>query len=75
MDEPIPAERAAPGEYFLAAESVHVGLRFCYLDAVYEIVGEPREWGVAWYAVVEIVEGIRPGARFNAMLHTGKRVD
>jgi len=75
MDEPIPAERTAPGEYFLATESVHVGLRFSYLDSVYEIVGEPRKSGLSWYAVVEIVEGIRPGAQFNAMLHTGKRVD
>ncbi|TCC19992.1 hypothetical protein [Kribbella sindirgiensis] len=74
MDDPIPAERAAPGEYFLAAESVHLGLRFFYRDSVYEVVEEPSRLGAAWYANVEIIEGGKPGARFKAMLHTGKRV-
>ena len=70
--EPMPTERAAPGEYFLAEETVHVGPRFFYRDSVYEVVGEPRKWGAAWYA---IIERIKPGARFNAMLHAGKRVN
>jgi hypothetical protein len=37
--EPIRAERAAPGEYILAADTMGVGLRFFYRDSVYEVVG------------------------------------
>lgn len=74
-NEPIPAVRSKPGEYFLAAETVHVGDRFFYRDSIYEIVGEPRRWGDGWMCLVRIIEGYKPGAEFNAMLRTGKPVD
>lgn len=74
MDEPVPAERSAPGEFFLAAETVHVGLRFQVRDALYEIVSEPARWGAAWTATVRILEGVKPGGEFRAMIRTGRRV-
>ncbi|MFC0623789.1 hypothetical protein [Kribbella deserti] len=75
MDEPIQAVRSAPGEYFLAAEEVHAGQTFKFRDAVYEIVTEPTKFGIAWSATVKVVEGLRPGSTFRAMLHTGRRVN
>lgn len=75
MSKPIPAVRVKPGEYFLAAEKITVGDRFQYRDSVYEVVGEPHRWGDGWMTLVEIVEGYKPGARFNAMLRTGHRVE
>lgn len=75
MEEPVPAVRSAPGEYFLAAESVHVGQRFQFHDAVYEIVSEPTKWGIAWAATVRVIEGLRPGSEFRALLMTGRRVE
>lgn len=74
-NEPIPAVRVKPGEYFLAAESVAEGDRFEFQGAVYEVVSEPRKWGIAWVAMVRVIEGLRPGSEFRAMLHTGKKVD
>jgi hypothetical protein len=73
--EPIPAVRVKPGEYFLAAETVHVGDRFAYEDSLYEVVGKPLRVGPGWMALVRVVEGLRPGSEFNAMLRTGRRVD
>lgn len=75
MDEPIKAVRSAPGEYFLAAEKVHVGLRFQVHDAVYEIVSEPARWGAAWTATAKIIEGLKPGGKSRAMIHTGRRMN
>jgi hypothetical protein len=75
MSEPIEAVRAGPGEYFLATESVQLGLQFRVRDTVYEVAGEPRRWGAGWMAPVRVIEGPRPGGEFQAMLHTGSRVD
>lgn len=75
MTEPIPAVRVKPGEYFLAAETVHVGDRFAYEGSVYQVVGKPLRVGPGWMAPVRVIEGLKPGAEFNAMLRTGKRVD
>lgn len=75
MSQPIPAVRVKPGEYFLAAETIKIGDRFQYLDSVYEVVGEPRRWGAGWMTLVEIIEGYKPGARFQAMLRTGHQVE
>lgn len=75
MSDPIPAVRSAPGEFFLAAETVEVGLRFLLHDALYEVVSEPRKWGVAWVAQVRVIEGLRPGIQLQAMLHTGKKME
>jgi hypothetical protein len=75
MPEPIEAFRAKPGEYFLAAETVSVGDRFKVHDAIYEITTEPSKWGAAWVADVTVIEGLKPGSMFRAMLHTGRKVD
>jgi hypothetical protein len=75
MSEPVEAIRSAPGEYFLAAESVEIGTRFRFRRAVYEVVEEPRRWGAAWFAKARVVEGVKPGSEFQAMLHTGKKVE
>lgn len=75
MAEPIPAVRSKPGEFFLAAEVVEVGLRFQVFETVYEVVSEPRQWGIAWVAQVKVVEGLRPGIVLKAMLHTGRKVN
>lgn len=75
MTEPIEAVRAKPGEFFLAAETVEVGLTFRAGGAVYEVTSEPRQWGAAWVANVRVIEGLKPGIELRAMLHTGKRVD
>ena len=72
---PIPAVMAAPGEFFLAAETVAVGDRFVVDYSLYEIVSEPRWLGQGWMARVTVVEGYRPGVEFNALLRTGRRVD
>jgi hypothetical protein len=74
MTEPVPAQRARPGEYFLAAEHVEVGLRFEYQHAVYEVVSEPKKWGIGWVAMVRVIEGMRPGTEFRALLFTGRKV-
>jgi hypothetical protein len=75
MADPIDAVRAGPGEYFLAAENVARGTRFRVREAVYEVVSEPMRWGAGWMANVRVIEGLRPGSEFRAMLHTGTRVD
>lgn len=75
MNEPIEAVRAKPGEFFLAAEHVEIGLTFRAGGAVYEIMTEPTKWGAAWVATVKVLEGLGPGIELRAMLHTGKRVD
>lgn len=75
MSEPIPAHRSKPGEFFLAAESVEIGLRFQVFDALYEVVSEPKKWGIAWVAQVEVIEGLHPGVVLQAMLHTGRKVN
>jgi hypothetical protein len=75
MSDPIEAVRAAPGEFFLAAEQVAVGDRFRVLDAVYEVMSEPSQWGIAWVATVKVIEGLKPGSEFRAMLHTGRKVE
>lgn len=75
MSEPIEAFRAAPGEYFLAAETVSVGDRFKVRDAVYEVTSEPTRWGISWVADVTVIEGLKPGSVFRAMLHTGRKVE
>jgi hypothetical protein len=73
--EPIDAIRSAPGEYFLAAETVHVGLTFRAGGAVYEIITEPRKWGIGWSANITVIEGLRPGITLRALLFTGKKVN
>jgi hypothetical protein len=73
--EPVEAVRSKPGEYFLATEHVQVGLRFKVHGALYEITGEPTKWGIAYVADVTVIEGLRPGSVFRAMLHTGRRMD
>lgn len=80
MTEPVPdpvlAHRSAPGEYFLEAESVEVGLRFRYRDAVYEVaeILAPVDTGVV-LATIRMVEGRAVGKDFTARLHTGRRMD
>jgi hypothetical protein len=74
--EPVEAIRAAPGEYFLAAETVHIGLRFRAGGAVYEITSEPRKWGISWVADLTVIEGFKPGSTVHrAMLHTGRKMN
>jgi len=74
-DEPVEAIRAHPGEYLLATDHVETGMRFRYRDAVYEVVGEPRGWGYRqWMATIRVVEGLRPGAEFRALLRGGEKV-
>jgi hypothetical protein len=76
MTDPVEAMRATPGEYFLAAEKVHVGMRFKTRDALYEIATEPTRWGISWIADLTVIEGLRAGATVHrAMLHTGKKVE
>lgn len=75
MTDPVEAVRSKPGEYFLAAEHVEIGTRFRYLDALYEVVSEPSRWGLAWVADLKVVEGLKPGSEFRAMLHTGRKVE
>lgn len=75
MVDPIEAVRAKPGEYFLATDKVEVGLQFRVRDTVYKVTGEPRRWGPGWMAKVQILEGLRPGIEFQAMLRTGTRID
>lgn len=69
MTGPVPARRLRPAEYMLPAGTVvEVGLRFEYQGAVYEVIGEPRKWGIMWAVRVKQVEGLRPGIEFVAML-------
>jgi hypothetical protein len=69
VTSPVAARRLRPGEYMLPAGTVvEVGLTFEYLGAVYEVIGEPRKWGVQWAARVKQVEGLRPGMEFQALL-------
>lgn len=75
MSEPIPAHRARPGEYFLAAEKVELGTRFRYLDAVYEVISEPKQWGIGWRATIRMIEGRKPGIELPALLYTGRKVN
>jgi hypothetical protein len=75
VTDPIDAVRSKPGEFFLAAESVAVGDRFKVHDAVYEITGEPTRWGISWIAEVTVIEGLKRGSAFRAMLHTGRKVE
>lgn len=75
MSEPIEAVRAKPGEFFLAAETVAVGDRFKVHDAIYEVTSEPTKWGISWVADVTVIEGLKPGSVFRAMLHTGRKVE
>jgi hypothetical protein len=75
MDDVVEALRSKPGEFFLAAEQVHEGLRFRVHGAMYEVVSEPTKWGIGWSATVRVVEGLRPGSQFRALLFTGKRVE
>ncbi len=75
VTEPVPAVRSKPGEYFLAAEHVEVGLQFQVPGALYEVTGEPRKWGIGWVAMVTVIEGLKPGIEFQAMLYTGRKVD
>lgn len=75
MTEPIEAVRAAPGEYFLAAETVSIGDRFKVRGAVYEVITEPTRWGISWMAQVRVIEGLKPGSEFRAMLHVGRKVE
>jgi hypothetical protein len=56
MTDPIEAVRAKPGEYFLATETVKIGLKFKAGGAVYEVVSEPKRWGIG---VARIGEGDR----------------
>lgn len=75
-DTPIPAHRANPGEYFLAAETVEPGLRFQYRDAVYEVVEILATVGTGVVvATIRMVEGRAAGKEFRATLHTGERVE
>jgi len=67
---PVPARRLRPGEYRLATAHVAEGMRFEYRGALYEITSEPSKWGIAWVAEVTVIEGMRPGATFRAMLYT-----
>lgn len=74
-NDPIPAVRVKPGEFFLAAETVRVGLQFDAEGDVYEVVGDPVRVGPGWMARVRRVGGPGPGGEHNALLHTGKRVN
>ncbi|TCC35085.1 hypothetical protein [Kribbella sindirgiensis] len=74
-NDPIPAIRVKPGEFFLAAETVRRGLRFDAEGDVYEVVGAPARVGPDWLAKVRKVAGPGPGGEHNALLHTGKRVN
>ena len=75
MSDPIEAFRSKPGEFFLAAEKVAKGDRFQVRDVVYEVASDPRQWGVGWVATVKVVQGLRPGSEFRAMLFTGRKVE
>lgn len=75
MNSPVPALRVKPGEFFLAAETVHMGLRFDAEGDVYEVVGHPMRVGPGWMARVRKVAGAGPGGEHNALLHTGKPVN
>lgn len=74
--EPIDALRSAPGEYFLAAETVHVGLRFRSREAVYEVaeILAPVGTGVV-VATIRMIEGRAAGKDFRATLHTGRKMN
>jgi hypothetical protein len=74
-NDPIPAIRVRPGEFFLAAEAVQLGLRFDADGDVYEVVGRPMRVGPGWMARVRKVAGSSPGLEHNALLHTGKRMN
>lgn len=74
-NDPIPAIRVKPGEFFLAAEAVQRGLRFDAGGDLYEVVGEPARVGPGWLARVRKVGGPGPGGEHNALLHTGERVN
>jgi hypothetical protein len=63
---------AASGAERVTRREIHAGDRFQVRDAVYEVVTEPTRWGVAWTATVRIIEGLKPGGEFGAMLHTGR---
>lgn len=75
MNSPVPALRVKPGEFFLAAETVQMGLQFDAEGDLYEVVGRPVRVGPGWLARVRKVAGPGPGCEHNALLHTGKRVN
>jgi len=71
-NDPVQARRLRPAEYMLPADTVvEVGLRFAFQGAVYEVISEPRKWGIMWRARVRQVEGFRPGMEFQALLGVG----
>jgi hypothetical protein len=74
-NNPIPALRVKPGEFFLAAETVQLGLRFDAEGDVYEVVGQPMRVGPGWMARIRPVSGPGPGGEHTALLHTGRRAN
>ena len=75
MTDPVEAQRLKPGEYRLATDHVETGMQFRYRDDLYEITGQPRRWGAAWYVAVTFIEDGERGATFNAMLHTTETLE
>lgn len=76
MTTPVPAVRARPGEFMLAAEHVTTGLLFKCDDQTFEVVGEPTLVGtLAYMATVRVVAGPGEGSELQALLRAGRRMD
>lgn len=75
MTDPIPAVRARPGEFMLAAEHVTTGLRFKVDAQTFEVVGEPTLVGtLAYMATVRVTDGPGKGSELQALLRAGRRM-
>ena len=73
-EQPVEAVRAGVGDFFLAAEEVHEGMRFSVADLVYEVASKPLIVGTGrWLAQVRKIDG--PPGSFGAYLRNGKHVD
>lgn len=76
MSEPVDAVRAKPGEFFLAAEAIELGMRFRAEGTTYEVVGRPVTIGTLMFmATVRILQGESAGKELQAMLRAGRKVD
>lgn len=71
----VPAMRAGPGEFFLAAESAARGLVFFDDDADrFEVLDDPVDLGGGTcFATVRQISGDRAGREFAAQLYVGRR--
>jgi hypothetical protein len=72
----VDAVRVAPGQFFLASETIEEGMEFAVRDTLYRIVEPPRLTGYKYgWAKVRVLNGKHKGTEFNAELRAGDRIE